>query len=147
MKTEHWRYRRRSEVREKRVEALCVTWAAPLVWVIFPFAIADPLDLMAEVFGSWAGSSPRVCRNVSVDLRRIMIYISADRALRALWQVPMNNGERNFSDVEPSKDLKGTDTGMWVQQELYEKSIRMGVHLSCAIAHNYKSRLSRVLYH
>lgn len=43
--------------------------------------------------------------------------MNADSELSMLWQVPINNGEWNLSDL-PSMDWKGTDS------------------LSCAIAHN-----------
>ena len=112
MKTEHWRYRERSDDREKLAERLCGWWwsAAPLVVDPFPFCNADPFDGWAFSDGVSGGSNPRVCNRVSFDLRRSIIYIKAESELRALWQVFMNRGERNLSAVDPSNDLNGTDT-------------------------------------
>lgn len=112
MKTEHWRYRKRSDDREKVAECLCGWCAAPLVVEPFPFCNADPFGDCAFVDVS-GGSNPRVCKRVSFDLRRSIIYINAESELRALWQVFMNSGERNLSAVDPSNDLNGTDTEKW----------------------------------
>jgi hypothetical protein len=60
----------------------------------------------------------------------------ADVELRALWQVLRNMGDLNLSEVLPSKERKGTDTGANQVRNSGQYNSIYALHRSWDIAHN-----------